>query len=96
MASEDWRSPAPYEELRDLDAPGFAWEYLRRNAQFNKERISLEEADRQGALKTSDADDFARRWGVRFRRCASQDDAWHCPLDRAGASHCHCRNDGTD
>ena len=28
MARADWRSPGAYEDLRSLDAPGFAWEYL--------------------------------------------------------------------
>jgi hypothetical protein len=30
MARGDWTSPAAYEELGSLDAPGFAW-YLDRN-----------------------------------------------------------------
>ena len=30
MARGDWTSPAAYEELGSLDAPGFAWEYLER------------------------------------------------------------------
>jgi Family of unknown function (DUF6499) len=31
MAPIDWRRPETYEKIRDLDAVGFAWEYLRRN-----------------------------------------------------------------
>ena len=28
MPHAEWRSPAAYEDLRSLDAPGFAWEFL--------------------------------------------------------------------
>jgi hypothetical protein len=34
MSRADWRTPGSYEELRSLDAPSFAWEYLRRNSDF--------------------------------------------------------------
>jgi hypothetical protein len=63
MSPADWRSPAGYEELRSLDAPGIAWEFLRRNPDFERERSSLERAARRGALNSADADAFARRWG---------------------------------
>ena len=29
MPRAEWRSPAAYEDLRSLDAPGFAWEFLQ-------------------------------------------------------------------
>jgi hypothetical protein len=38
MSGADWRNPDAYEELRSLDAPGFAWEYLRRNSEFQQHR----------------------------------------------------------
>ena len=72
MGPADWRSPAAYEHLRALDAPGFAWEFLRRNPAFNKEREALREADELGRLDQARADDFARRWGVRFRERRSR------------------------
>src|ERR1700729_124351 len=68
MSRADWRTPSAYEELRSLDAPGFAWEYLRRNPDFQQERRKLEQANRRGALNQTEVDAFARRWGVRFRR----------------------------
>ena len=55
-------------ELRSLDAPGFAWEFLRRNPDFQQDRRKLERAARQGALNQAEVDAFARRWGVRFRK----------------------------
>ena len=72
MGPADWRSPAAYEHLRGLDAPGFAWEFLRRNPAFNKEREALREADALGRLDQARADDFTRRWGVRFRERRSR------------------------
>ena len=67
MSRADWRTPGAYEELRSLDAPGFAWEYLRRNSDFQQERRKLDQAARRGVLNQAEADAFARRWGVRFR-----------------------------
>lgn len=67
MPRADWRSPAAYEDLRSLDAPGFAWEFLRRNRTFQRDRTKLEQAAERGPLSADDLDGFARRWGVRFR-----------------------------
>jgi hypothetical protein len=67
MARGDWTSPAAYEELGSLDAPGFAWEYLDRNPDFTQDRRRLERADRRGVLNLAEVDAFARRWGLRFR-----------------------------
>ena len=36
MAAIDWRRPETYETIRDLDAVGFAWEYLRRNPDYQR------------------------------------------------------------
>ena len=68
MSRADWRSPDAYDDLRSLDAPGFAWEYLRRNPDFLRERRKLQRAARRGGLDPSEVDAFSRRWGVRFRR----------------------------
>src|SRR5579863_2080171 len=68
MSRADWRTPGAYEELRSLDAPGFAWEYLRRNSDFQQDRRKLERAARRGVLDQAEADAFTRRWGVRFRK----------------------------
>ena len=32
MPVNDWRSPVAYRHSKHLTAAGFAWEYLRRNA----------------------------------------------------------------
>ena len=75
MARGDWTSPAAYEELGSLDAPGFAWEYLDRNPDFTQDRRRLERADRRGLLNQAEVDAFARRWGLRFR--ARRRVGWH-------------------
>ena len=36
MPPTDWRKPETYEKIRDLDAAGFAWEYLRRNPDYQR------------------------------------------------------------
>ena len=66
MPRAEWRSQAAYEGLRSLDAPGFAWEFLNRNPDFEHDRAQLEKASKQGPLAASELDRFARRWGVRF------------------------------
>jgi hypothetical protein len=68
MSRADWQSPSPYADLRSLDAPGFAWEYLRRNSDFLRAHRKLERASRQGALDPAEVDAFTRRWGLRFRQ----------------------------
>lgn len=68
MSRPDWRLSAAYEHIRSLDAPGFAWEFLRRNSDFLQQRSKLEQAARQGALNPAEVDAFTRRWGVRFRK----------------------------
>jgi hypothetical protein len=67
MSRTDWRSPAAYEDLRSLDAPGFAWEFLSRNPAFERDRKRLELASEDGPLSADELNGFARRWGVRFR-----------------------------
>ena len=67
MPHADWRSPAAYEDLRTLDAPGFAWEFLSRNPAIERDRKRRERASEDGPLSASELNGFARRWGVRFR-----------------------------
>ena len=68
MPRAEWRSPAAYEDLRSLDAPGFAWEFLSRNPAFESDRRALEQAGHRGPHSADELDGFARRWGVRFRK----------------------------
>ena len=72
MPHTEWRSPAAYEDLRALDAPGFAWEFLSRNPAFERDCKRLEYADDQDPHSAGELEDFARRWGVRFRNARLQ------------------------
>lgn len=67
MARTDWRSASAYEDLRPLDAPAFAYEFLRRNIDFLADHARLKRKARRHALDDAEAEDFARRWGVRFQ-----------------------------
>jgi hypothetical protein len=72
MPHTQWRSPAAYEDLRSLDAPGFAWEFLSRNPAFAGDYRRLKRAGSRGPLSADELDGFARRWGVRFRDARAQ------------------------
>jgi len=84
MSRADWRAPGTYEDLRSLDAPGFAWEYLRRNPDFQQHRRKLERAARKGVLCQADAEAFAKRWGVRFRHRGRDRPARRSSVDSTG------------
>lgn len=93
MSHVDWRSAAAYEDLRSLDAPAFAWEYLRRNANFLQERRRLQRAARRGALDPVEADAFARRWGLRFREQYRNQQCEHDPLGAARPAERDCTDE---
>lgn len=80
MPKADWRSPEAYEDRRSLDAPGFAYEFLARNDEFQRERRKLDRDAERKQLDSNDADAFARRWGLRFRAAIRQR---HRPAPRA-------------
>jgi hypothetical protein len=54
-----WRSSEAYDYLDDLSAADLAWEYLRRNPDYQR--------DFQTAEGRGDAD-WTERWGLRFPR----------------------------
>jgi hypothetical protein len=68
MSRAYWRSPGTYAELQSLDAPGIAYEYLKRDPEFLEDQERLRKATRTDSLDPAEADAFARRWGLRFRR----------------------------
>ena len=80
MPRAEWRSQAAYEDLRSLDAPGFAWEFLSRNPAFEHDRKRLEQASEDRPLSADELNGFARRWGVRFQGGRSQPGS-STPLD---------------
>ncbi len=76
MPRAEWRSQAAYDDLRSLDAPGFAWQFLNRNLDFERDWKQLERASEHRPLAAIELDRFAERWGVRF----------HDGRSRAGSS----------
>lgn len=66
MARPDWRSASAYEELRPLDAPAFAYEFLCRNPEFIADHARLTRRGRAKTLSTDEKEEFSKRWGVRF------------------------------
>jgi hypothetical protein len=66
MAHADWRSASAYEDLRPLDAPAFAYEFLCRNPDFIRDHARLARMSRNRTPDTVEAEAFAQRWGVRF------------------------------
>jgi hypothetical protein len=67
MARADWRLASAYEDLRPLDAPAFAYEFLLRNPDFLSDHARLARNSRNRTLDAVEAEAFARRWGVRFQ-----------------------------
>lgn len=68
MLTQYWRSPETIERLNRLERPGFALEFLRRNADYRRD---LAHTQRQIVHDGGDAETlratFARRWRLRFR-----------------------------
>lgn len=63
MAPIDWRRPETYEKIHDLDAVGFAWEYLRRNLDYRRAYID------SGDTTTAYGHEIplpVRQWGLSF------------------------------
>ena len=78
----DWRSPAAYAYLNDLDLAGFAWEFLRRNPDYRRNfRSVVGKPKRQTQL----AQQPVTHWGLRFRH-QSGAARRHCPTDLAAAA----------
>ena len=52
MARADWRSAGAYEDLRPLDAPAFAYEFLLRNPDFLSDHARLARTSRSSKAPT--------------------------------------------
>jgi hypothetical protein len=61
MPQSDWRCPAAYAYVSDLDPSGLAWEFLRRNPEYRREYRTVSEESQSNAQ----AEAFACRWGMR-------------------------------
>lgn len=68
MPTQYWRSPETIERLNRLERPGFALEFLRRNADYRRDfartkRLIAQDGVDPETVRTS----FARRWRLRCR-----------------------------
>jgi Family of unknown function (DUF6499) len=60
MSKFNWRSASGYDRAQGAEITGFAWECLRRNQNYQR--------DRRGISPTSTvSDEFRQRWGLCFR-----------------------------
>lgn len=68
MPTEYWRSPETIDRLNRLERPGFAVEFLRRNAAYRRDFARTERlVARTGGDPETIRSGLARRWGLRFR-----------------------------
>lgn len=68
MPTQYWRSAETIERLKQLERPGFAVEFLRRNADYRQDYARmLRQIARNQAEAESARSAVARRWGLRFR-----------------------------
>jgi hypothetical protein len=86
MPGNTWRSPETYEGLRSLDAPGFAWQYLRRNPDFRQDCKRLARRTQRNEVMAHQAAIFADRWGVRFPGGAARSGRWAAAVDANGSA----------
>jgi hypothetical protein len=88
MPRSDWRSPEAHEPTLSLDAPGFAFEFLRRNAEFVRHHQRLERLLKRNALSRHERETYARRWGARFRESRARLRKADGPLDGDDSAEC--------
>ena len=63
MSEFDWRSSKVYAQMETAEIDDFAWEYLRRNSDYQEDYRTLQRAR---SLLT-EGRKFRLRWGLSFR-----------------------------
>jgi hypothetical protein len=94
MPQDEWRLDAAYEDKYALDAPGFAFEYLRRNREFVREHQRLEGLLKRDKLSQQMRDSYARRWGLRFREVRTRRRKSESAVDDDSSSERHSARAG--
>jgi len=64
MANVDWRSEEAYANFNNAESMDIAWEWLRRDANYQSDYQSLENAQRL----SDTTETFRQQWGLSFRR----------------------------
>lgn len=63
MLSIDWRVSAAYGHAKSIPAAGFAWEYLRRHEDYQRDFQAI---SRMREPSASRLEMFSQQWGLRF------------------------------
>jgi hypothetical protein len=63
MSAVDWRSEQDYVSFGLAEAADIAWEWLRRDSEYEREFRSLTSAARQNGAPNP----FRKKWGLSFR-----------------------------
>lgn len=69
MPGADWRSENSYPEARKAETADMAWEWLRRDCEYQKDFRALVDSEQSSAA----ADQFRRKWGLTFCRRSAKD-----------------------
>ena len=83
-----WRSSADYDHVEDLTASNLAWEWLRRNEEYDKDFQALAGSDADLEPLT---EDIRQRWGLRFPDRPDGPAAQGARVLVAGREHERCR-----
>jgi len=68
MPTQYWRAPETIERLKRLERPGFALEFLRRNAEYRRDFARTQrQIARDGVDPETVRSSLAHRWRLRFR-----------------------------
>ena len=63
MADVDWRSEEAYTNFNNAESMDIAWEWLRRDADYQSDYRRLEDAQQL----SSATETFRQQWGLSFR-----------------------------
>jgi hypothetical protein len=63
MSAVDWRSEQDYSNLGKAETADIAWEWLRRDTEYEQDFSSLTAAAREGGAPLQ----FRDKWGLSFR-----------------------------
>lgn len=63
MPGADWKSEEAYPDAKKAEAVDIAWEWLRRNCEYQRDYMALATSQRSSATTGP----FRQRWGLSFR-----------------------------
>jgi Family of unknown function (DUF6499) len=63
MSGVDWRSEEAYANFKKAEAADIAWEWLRRDREYQENYASLSPDEKSGIV----TEVFRRQWGLSFR-----------------------------